>query len=168
MAISLTVTITVMWIFTIFLENISKITWLICVLITKREVNLSRLEVDNISTIFHNYLSMDSYKPFFFGPRNERSNVGFTCNKEYSPNYFPRLIKGIISPMFKELHINRLNYHLKAKNITLPFWYYQCCTCSLYSQLSEEICIQSTLETLTRKPLLHWQSCWILSSYWNC
>ena len=41
-----------------------------------------------------------------------------TCIKEYSPNCFPRLIEGTISPVFKVLHMNHLNYHFNPENIT--------------------------------------------------
>ena len=64
-------------------------------------------------------------------------NCRVTCVKEYSPNCFPRPIEGTISPVLKELHMNHLNYHFNPENITLPFWYYQCCTCGTYSIMRE-------------------------------
>ena len=147
-----------------------KITLFICALITKGNVTFS-LEKDLKLILFQLYFIITLYESllvFFFWSRNEWSNVGLLVSKNIHLIVSQDLLREKISPVFKVLHMNHLNYYFNPENITLPFWYYQCCTWGTDSQHNEEICIQSTLETHRRKPSLHWQSCWILSSYWNC
>ena len=144
-----------------------KITLFICALITKGNVTFS-LKKDLKSILFQLYFIITLYESllvFFFWSRNEWSNVGLLLSKNIHLIVSQDLLREKISPVFKVLHMNHLNYHFNPENITLPLWYYQCCTCGTDSQHNEEICIWSTLETHGSKPSLHWQSCWILSSY---
>ena len=73
-AISFTVTVTITW-FTILLKNITKIALLICVLITKKDVNFS-LPKELKWIIFQFYFIINSLRASFFKPRDEWPNIG--------------------------------------------------------------------------------------------
>ena len=114
-----------------------KITLFICALITKGNVTFS-LKKDLKSILFQLYFIITLYESllvFFFWSRNEWSNVGLLLSKNIHLIVSQDFLKEKISPVFKVLHMNHLNYHFNPENITLPFWYYQCYTCGTDSLL---------------------------------